>query len=494
MNATVSVFGSKIFGFGADTDKGYDGCLPRDVRYWRVLMECQRKNVPVVQHLLREISSDGSLEEGKVASVFCDCFLIATRMNYPAMITTLYQEATDLEQVPAKLGKRQGELNCLAEAVRLGHGEIFKILLMWKWVFDNTRNNWTYTAYLQLILDGHLCLSEGTDEQPVRENLMRTLLDWTDNWRNIAEMKGFLVRIGKTNAQWALQAVVDTLRSQHHFRHERGEEGLFDVDDPLKEIADSGNSEMLKLYFDNEHLLLPHTTADELTRMRYLVICAELGRPDDEVRVDVLKLIIEHSADLLLHKGLLQPMLIEKCDKKLETWAWLAKKVGLHSICESHNNQSLGSVMLGSAVSKLNVETVRFLVNNKVQLSTKVSTFQVYEDDEETMKRLLIVRELLGKAGQGAVKERMVIETTFLPIKIRSHRRTLSDMSIRVKSKTRAAAKAAYARPRNLKRGLSSASKSTSATTTRPSIPAAGESNGSSQLPQAMDGYGLQEQ
>jgi len=488
MNAMVSLFDSKIFGFGADTDESYDGCLPRDVRYWQVLMACQRDNISMVRKLLEDITSDESLEGGKVASVFCDCFLIATRMNYPAMITMLYEEAKDQEDVPTKLGRRQEELNCLAEAIRLGHCEVFEMLLKWKWKFNQSRSDQNYTTYLQLILDGRLHLGDGIEEQQVREKLMRTMLDWTESWRNISEMKDFLIRIGRNNAQWALQAAVDTLRSLHHFRHERGEEGPFDAADPLNDIAGSGSLEMLKLYFDNEHLLLPHTTADEKTRMRHLVICAEFDRFHEDVRVDVLKLIIEHSPDLLTHKNRLQTTLIEQCDMKLETWAWLAKKVGLDSDCEGHNNQSLGSVMLGLAVSKLNVETVRFLINNKVQLATEVSTFQVYEDDDETMKRLLIVRELLGKGGQGAVKERTVIETTFLPINVPTSRRRLSDMSIRMKSNNRAgsaysAAKAVYACPRKLRRSLGSASKPASAKKACPTAPDAGGSIGTSPSP-----------
>ena len=482
----VSVFGPRVFAFGAETDEDYDGCLPKDVRYWRVLMACQRNDECLVRELLQDLTADEHLREDRIASVFCDCFLIATRTNSPGMVAVLHEEAKDLDAVHTKLENRQDSLNCLAEAIRLGHYEVFELLLKWKWNFGRTRSDWTYTDYLFLILGDRLCLNESVDELEVRQRLMRIMLEWTDRWRNISKMKEFLVRIGQRDAQWALQVAVDTLRSQHYFRHERGEEGSFLACDPLADLAKSNNLELLRLYFDNQHLLLPHTTTSAHMDMRRLVIAMEFERTEG-ARVDVLKLVAEHSPDLLESRHDLQAILIEQVESKLETWAWLAKKVGLHALCEDEE-QTLGSAMLALAVSKLNIETVRFLVNNGVQLSKEASTFQVYEDDDNTMKRLLIVRELLGKGGQGAVRERRAVETTFLPIKVMTHRRRLSDISIRVRSTSRAgssnaAAKAANACPRFLRRSLGSASKATFVKKERPAALASGKASGSTTPP-----------
>lgn len=463
MNAMVSVFGSAVFGFGAETDEDYDGCLPKDVRYWRVLKACQRNNIPETRELLQDFLADESLALGKVASVFCDCSLIATRMNYVSMIMMIREEAGDRDDIPSKLAKRQDNLNCLAEAIRLGHYDIVENLLKWRWRYRPTRSGWSYMEYLKLILTGDLYLDDGMDKQLTREKMLRSMFDWTEEWRNIAEMKGFLVWVGEHNAQWALQAAVDALRSQHYFRHERGEAGSFTSDEPLSHIAGSGNPEMLKLYFDNQHLLLPHTTSPEHLLMRSLTLQAEFNR-DGGARADVTKLIVEYSQDLLDEKRSLHSILIDQFDRKLETWAWLATMVGLESKCEDHNNQSLGSIMLASAVSELNVETVRFLVNNGVQLVGEASTFQVYEDDPMTMQRLSTVRKLLKRGGQGAVRERRVIESTFLPIYTSAPRRRISDLSIRMKLTTagrsaNAATMAPSAYPRLLRGSLGSPSK-----------------------------------
>lgn len=72
---------------------------------------------------------------------------------------------------------------------------------------------------------------------------------------------------------------------------------------------------------------------------------------------------------------------------------------------KTDSGTSFGAALLQNAVSKLNVETVRFLVNSGVFLGIDVYVPPVYEDDAEQMAKLDTMKYLLAKVGQGQLQE-----------------------------------------------------------------------------------------
>ncbi|KAK5091432.1 hypothetical protein LTR05_001615 [Lithohypha guttulata] len=406
MNAVFSVFGSLVFSLGGSSDH-FNQLWYRDERYWRLLVACHRGDVPALQDLLEEYTADDSVSQDMVASILCDCSVVAARQDRPSIIDELYIEAREHEEVLSKLTHMPAVSNPLLEAIRLGYREVLKRLLKWQWKFNS--GNCSYVDAMQLIMNTK---TYQNNDEAMCGGMLRVLFDWTDTWRNIAEMKGFLIQVGQNNQQSFLEIAISALRSQHYFRHERGTEGSFSASQPLLALTEHGKLEMLKLFLDNRKLLLPHTDTAQDMRMRGLVICDELDRRS-EARVPILKLIMHYSQDLVDSKRELQQMLMPHYGTRLDKWAWLAMTVGLDSVCEDYENQTLGSLLLGKAVEGLKVETVRFLVNNNVQLESEARTFQVYEDDVWEMARLKKVKELLQRGGQGDYTRRRVLETTF---------------------------------------------------------------------------------
>lgn len=459
LNAITSAFGSLAFALGCDGEE-YEISCSRDKRYWMLLKSCYKSEISQVKYYVQELISDKSIEKDTLAAMICDCFLIATRENAPLLIDVLHEETKDCEEVLTKLGRRSSVANALLESIRLGRCEVFEKLLKWQWKFNNS--NWSYVRIVKLIMNDDTYPKR---DKTTQEKLLRTMFEWTDTWRNISEMKEFLMRVGEKDQQHFLEVAVETLKSQHFFRHERGSEGSFYPSQPLANLAQNGNIELVKLYLDNRNILLPHTDEEKDRDMRRLVLSKELER-NSEARVDLMKLLIDHSQDLVDSKHELQTMLISQYDSKLDTWAWLAKKVGLDSACKDLTQHTLGSAMLERAVEKLNVETVRFLVGNGIQLVAEASTIQVYDDDEEMMKRLDTIKTLLARGGQGEFKERKILETTFTPLKISNTRPKRAEVApkshagIKI-STASAAAKAAYhpACPRFLKKSFSIASR-----------------------------------
>lgn len=410
LNAVFSIFGPLVFSLGGSSDQ-FNESWYRDERYWQLLVACYRGKLPALRNLLEEYTSDDSISQDMIASILCDCFVVATREDRPSMVDELYIEAKEHEEVLSKLTHMPAISNPLLEAIRLGHCEVLKRLLKWQWKFNS--GSCSYVDAMQLIMNTN---NYQNNDEAMCGGMLRVLFDWTDTWRNIAEMKGFLIQVGQNNQQNFLEIAVGALRSQHYFRHERGTEGSFSASQPLLALTEHGNLEMLKLFLDNRKLLLPHTDTAQDMRMRELVICDELDR-QSEARVPILKLIMHYSQDLVDSKRELQQMLVPHYDTRLDKWAWLAMTVGLDSVCEDYENQTLGSLLLGKAVEGLKVETVRFLVNNDVQLESEARTFQVYEDDISEMARLKKVKELLRRGGQGDYTRRKVLETTFTPTK-----------------------------------------------------------------------------
>jgi len=429
MNAIICAIGGyEVFNYGYPEDVGYTGAAPRDTRYWSLLMSCYWNDESQVREQLHELMTDESFES-KIASTFCDCFMVATRRNYPSLINLLHNEAKDREDVHEKLSKRPSEFNVLIESIRLGLTDVFENLLKWKWKFIH--DSWPYLRYVKHILD-YDKLSRTT-----RKTLLRTMLTWTEQWRNISEMKSLLQHMGKRNLRYLLEVTVESLKAQHFFRHERGAEGDFSPAEPLIDFCHSlADVNMLRLFLDNRKLLLPHTTEQQDMEMRRLCIERELDyNPDFSkpcVRLGVLKLLVDYSQDLVDEKSSLQVILCKismGTEYKLEDWGWLAKKVGLNTKCgdgSEYNGIQLGSVLLTRAAEKLNVEVVRFLTDNNCKLAREAKTFQVYEDDEATMGRLETVRELLARGCQGEYKERRVLETTFMPTRTSKARKSFS--------------------------------------------------------------------
>lgn len=410
MLSTVAVtFGSLVVGFGRnDTLGGFNLEIMREPAYWSTLVACYSNKVTSLRSMLQELSTNDTIRKDDLATLICACFIIAVRQDMPDMIDLLHEEAKELEDLPAKLG-RMSHANSLLDSIRLGHCEVMRRLLKWQWKFNH--DTMSYMNHVRLIIDeSHL----PERKVAVQTEMLQVLFDWTDTWRNIYEMKQFLINVGVANQQHFLQVAVDMLKSQHFFRHERGAEGNFSTAEPLASLATHGNLELLKLYLDNEKLLLPHTDAAQSKEMRRALLESELENGAD-ARIDLMKLVMDFSQDLLESKTELQKILIYRFDVKLECWAWLAKMIGLDSYCADWPRHTLGSVMLEKAVGNLCVETIRFLVNNGCQLIKSAMTPQVYEDDEEAMLKLSTIKRLLTSARQGAFEERKVVETTFLP-------------------------------------------------------------------------------
>lgn len=429
MNAMICAIGGyEVFNYGYPDDVGYTGAAPKDIRYWSLLMSCYWNDEIQVREKLQELMADESFEL-KVASTFCDCFMIATRRNYPSLINVLHEEARDREDVHEKLGKRPSEFNVLIESIRMGLTEVFENLLKWKWKF--VHDSWSYLRYVKHILDYEKI------EENTRQTLLRMMLTWTEQWRNISEMKSLLQHMGKNNSKRMLEIFVESLKSQHFFRHERGADGDFTPAEPLLDFCRSDSHiEMLRLFLNNRKLLLPHTTEQQDMEMRRLCINRELDYSasilKSSARLDVLELLVDHSQDLVDEKSKLQVILCEipmGREDKLKEWGWLAKKVGLKTKCSKesgHDGIQLGSVLLAKAAEKLDVEVVRFLTDNGCMLAREAKTFQVYENDEVTMDQLETVRELLARGGQGEYKERRVLETTFMPFRTSKAKKALS--------------------------------------------------------------------
>lgn len=413
MDTMICAIGSyEVFVYGQDVDEGFTGAAPKDIRYWSLLLACYWNDHVQVREQLQDMIADPSFE-GKVASTICDCFMVATRRNYPSLINLLHEEVKEREDVLEKLGKRSSEFNVLVESIRMQYSDVFETLLKWKWRF--VHDSWSYMRFMTYILDTKM-------EAFQRETLFRIMLTWTDTWRNISEMKSLLQKIGGKQNKRLLEILIEVLKSQHFYRHERGVEGSFDDTTPLKEFCTpSGDIDMLQMFLENRNLMLPHTTDAKDMEMRRLVIYDEMqSRP--RMNVPRLKLLVEHSQDLIDEKAKLQSIMCQTTMGKkgrFHEWSWLAKKVGLKSTYDDGSSQGaiFGSVLLALAAGKLDVDAVRFLTENGSKLAQEASTFQVYEDDEDAMSRLDTVRELLARGGQGEYKERRVFETTFMPVK-----------------------------------------------------------------------------
>lgn len=409
LSAIAVAFGSLVIGFGREDNLGgFDTPILREPGFWSALVACYNNNLGTLRNVLQDFVSTNEMAKEDVAILLCACFVIAVRQDMPDMIDVLHEEAKDLEELSAKLG-RMSYANSLLEAIRLGRCEVMRRLLKWQWKFNH--NTLDYFHHVKLIIDD--------EHYPKRDfatqkEMLKILFDWTDTWRNIYEMKQFLIYVGLADQQHFLQAAIDMLKFQHFFRHERGAEGSFSAAEPLASLATSGNLEMLKLYFENDTLLLPHTEHHQSKEMRRALLGSELKRGSD-ARIDVMKLVMEYSRDLLESRVELQTLLIHHYDIKLDCWAWLAKLVGLSRTCVNFPKHTLGSILLEKAVESLHVETVRFLVNNGCQLINETMSPQVYEDDEEGMMKLRTVKRLLTIGKQGAFSERKVVETTFLP-------------------------------------------------------------------------------
>ena len=357
MNAIVSAFGPLLFTLGSDGNE-FDTTATylKDKRYWLSLLTSYRGDIPQVKYLSQEIIADETMTGGGADSILCDCFTIATRQNNPLLVDVLFEESKECETVLTSLGKQGSVANCLLEAIRLGHCEVFEKLLKWQWKFNH--DSWNYSRIVKLVIDEDLFPKK---DRATHEKLLRTLFEWTDTWRNISEMKDFLVKVGVNDQQHYLEIAVEALKSQHYFRHERGQEGTFSSSQPLTNLAIHGNLQMVKLFLDNRKILLPHTEPHQDMEMRRAVLAQEFE--NETPHVDLMKIIMDYSGDLLESRLELQKLLIQNYHLKLHTWAWLAKKIGLQSHCSHLVLHTLGSAMLEKAVESLNVEATRFLVS-----------------------------------------------------------------------------------------------------------------------------------
>lgn len=405
INALIYAQDSHVFVWGTHKQYPNDIFGATDARVWETLIATYKNDHDRIRQILREMVSNGFVDHG--VRFFHRCMLIATRTNNPAMILTFKKEvegqSVNNEYHRSRLGEPSPLHNCLNESIRLGYLEVFDNLLQWNWKFANP--DWSLHRYLERILTAkHFSQSQ-------REDFFSILLERTEAWRGLCEMSALLVLIGESDNQRALEILLKVsktknvnpqLMTRYHAPSE-----------PLSALTKNGNFELVKLYLENRNFLLPNIYPDADGLMRRLVVDQELK--SESPRIPLIKLIIDHSGDLLEEKLQLMTVLtqpeIQKQD--LVNWAWLALKLDLKSVYNSAPPGSFGSILLRDAVSALKVETVEFLVSNGVSLESDASTPQVYEDDEETMQRLKSVQMLLARGGQGQFSERKTVETTF---------------------------------------------------------------------------------
>lgn len=464
LEAIALALGNNVFNLGCSNSNAFVGSAITDERYWKLLTIFYQvskdvkneKLVPQLWSLLQDLFADKRLDEEERSNMICDCFVLAARTNNAKLIEMLYAEHENQAELLGKLGKRFQAQNALLESIRLGSLDAQNMLVSKKWEFVPDVTG--YSTVLSLIIrQRHFPAKK-------RALMLKSIFDWTNTWRNTNVIETLLSRIGEEREPELLEAVVSALKSQHYFRHEEDTNAYHGPPaQPLWSLAHHDNPvEMIRSFFDNKHLLLPRMKEETYKEMRMqtlqLLFADRTGENQKcQASTEGLKIIIEHSEDLVEAKHGLQNIICQNCNKvELEKWDWLAKEVRLDSKCdEKHDGHTLGSALMEEGVKKLNVEMVRFLVENGVGLSKEATTSQVEEDDEERMEKLETITKLLAQGGQGECTQKRTVTTTFSASRVeapKAKRRSATDTSpiIRISS---AVARMAHApRPRSVKR------------------------------------------
>lgn len=398
-------------------------------RYWKLLTVVSQvsknvkneKAVSDLTSLLQEISADRMISDVDRSSMISDCFVLAARRNNPELIEVLYQVADDEADLASILNKRTQTQNALWESIRLGNLEALEKFMSKKWEFDLDVNPYS-TCLTGIIYQKSLPAA-------TRAKMLRSMLDWSKDWRKANMMEMLLVAIGSSCESVLLEEIVSALKADYHFNHPIEEETNpyhGPPSQPLWSLSHHENTvEMVKCFIDNRKLILPHMKDETWKEMRtqtlQLLFRDRTGKTqENSAKTEVLKLIIEHSQDLIEDKHSLQNIIILNFDElPPEKWDWLVEKIGLESKCDTtHEGHTLGSALIGVAVERLNVENVRFLVKSGVGLVKEANTIRVKDDDEAAMKRLETVTELLTQGGQGEYTQKRSIYTTFSASKV----------------------------------------------------------------------------
>lgn len=357
-------------------------------------------------------------DEMRAAIVFpvVKCLFVAVRANRPSMIVTLM---TELHKVPAanfqlrRYNERPDPVdNCFKEAIRLNRFEVFDALLEHVSKLRQSENFIGDICQVILRQARHLPRFR-------RDAFFRALLTRTTNWSTMDNVASILKSIGESHNESAMKILLRALRTGHENGYSNAEERAnspFADQGPrhLFTFVNTGHVRMVSLFLENTSVLFPKLQLQHYKAIREGILVEQLSSTSSDP--SLVKLIVEHSEDLLEEKKVLMSLLLrpEVQAQRPERWAWLALKLGLDTLYERFPSaHPFGAVLLHYAITTLNEENVKFLISEGARLAEDAVAPLIHEDDEEALNKVTEISRLLGLVGQRHVTQRKAVTLTF---------------------------------------------------------------------------------